>query len=501
MGWLADLLRGCVRLLLRGGRALAHWWHGQRLRNGLFHRLWTAVAARVMAPLRAAAAGGAWALAGALGLLRAAAAVTAANKFTAGVVGAGLALIGLLLAGGGSEQRPAAVAVSDRPAYVVGAVISLTGDLGREGSEMHRGYATAVAMLNAAGGVAVDGVPHDLRLAVYDDESNPVRAREVVRLLLDKHAPHAVLAPYSSRLAAAMLELAQERGVPVIVPAASAAGLAAARRGVFQLQTPPRRHLRDAAALYLEHVAAVRAAEEKPAKERFANGAQPRVLLAAAADRHSQAVLAGVRETLAAAGEIEVVELDIGMAEEEYGEAKKALAKTDALFLSGYAPGAIRLMETIAADSVNIPFIAMTHCGQANINRHYPTVAEGALCALHWQPEAGFPGTAPLGAEEFLTSFYERYGAVPTHRSAAAAAAVDLLRHGVAARGADGLGAALQRMEFASLYGPIKFDGAGRNVAKPMVLSQIRHSRFKPVAAATIAQSEFAYLRPRLSSE
>ncbi|MBF2735342.1 MAG: ABC transporter substrate-binding protein, partial [Betaproteobacteria bacterium AqS2] len=430
MGWLADLLRGCLRPLRLIFHAIAHWWYGQRTRNGLAYRIWAAVMAKIMAPLRLTATVVAWALAVKLRLLRAAAGVTAANKLTAGIVAVGVALIGLLLAGGGSEPAPVAAGEIDRPDYVVGAVVSLTGKLGREGSEMHRGYAAAAALLNAAGGVDVDGVPHDLKLVVYDDESSPVRAREVVRLLLDKHAPQAVLAPYSSRLAEAMLEVAQDREVPVIVPVASAEGLASARRGVFQLQTPPQRHLRDAAALYLDYVAAARADEQTPAKKRFANGAQPRVLLAAAADPHSQAVLAGVREALAADADIEVVEFDIGMSEEEYGEAKKALAKTDALFLSGYAPGAIRLMETIAADSVNIPYIAMTHCSQANINRHYPTVAEGALCALHWQPEAGFGGVTPLGADEFLTFFYERYGAVPTHRSAAAAAAVDLLRHG-----------------------------------------------------------------------
>ena len=501
------LLGVCWRLIAGVGRMLAvylrrirGWWHQQRVQRSLLYRTWAWAAGKVMAPARALAAVLDHVFGELAKALRWALRLVLSNKLTCGIVAGGVALIALLLGVGSSdvEQPVPEIAMEDRPEYLIGAVISLTGAFERQGNEMSRGYAQAIAMVNDAGGVVIDGAIHRLRLLVYDDESDPVRAREVTGMMLSRHNPHAVLAPYSSRLVQPMLVAAQQRSVPVIVPLASAAGLTGELRGVFQLQTPPRLHLRGAAELYLGHVDLVRADKERAANKRFANGAQPKVLLAAAPDRHSQEVLQGVREALRTDEEIVIEELDIGVTDEEYAEAKKKLAKTDALFLSGYAPGAVRLMETIAADSVNIPFIALTHCGVASINRRYPTVAEGALCAEHWQVEAEHPGTAPLGSEDFVDGFFERYGSVPTHRSIAAAAAIGLLKHSAEAISGTELMEELARSELASLYGPIKFDRSGRNVAKPMVLSQVRHARLRLVEAEALAQSDFAYLRPRL---
>ena len=433
-----------------------------------------------------------------------------ANRLSSITIGGGSLLIAALLLSIEERNLPQPDPEFDeRPEYVVGAVISLSGKFAKRGGEMLLGYKTAASLINEAGGIRIDGMPHNLALEVYDDESNILRVPDVTRKLLSKNSPEVLLGPYSSLLARPMISEAVRAEVPVVVPIASSAGLSdLPANSAFLLQTPPRRHLQLAANNLLAHFAQKRNSvlDEKAKKKKgiFASGDKPTVLVSAAADQHSKEVIAGVLEVLAMDEAIEIEQIDLAVSEEgQLEELHKKLASADAVFISGFADGATKLMETIATEGITIPFIAMTHCDIANIGTQEPTAAQGALCAVHWQPEASFKGTEPISDEEFDHRYFEDHATLPTHRSAAAAAAVQLIASAVTRMQNDvklTMSGALATSRIDTLYGPLAFDRKGVNTDKPMVISQINLSRFVPVAPSAIAAASINFTRPKLAS-
>lgn len=72
---------------------------------------------------------------------------------------------------------------------VIGATLSLTGDLGALGPPLEAGYAQEIATVNAAGGIAIGGSKEALKLVVLDNHSNPSTASTQAReLVLQDHA-------------------------------------------------------------------------------------------------------------------------------------------------------------------------------------------------------------------------------------------------------------------------------------------------------------------------
>lgn len=454
------------------------------------------------------------------------------NLFASAIVLSGVAIIVVVLTLPEPEE-PVLVdpPQASRPTYAIGALLSLTGLHERRGNEMRRGYEIALKAYNDNGGIRLEGIPHNLTLVIYDDESSPVRAAEVAQLLFSLDKPEILLSPYSSALAKPVIHLAQQNSVPVVVPIASAAGLPETA-GVFLLQTPPSRHLTQAATLFADHAEdLVRGQQDKTKKAKkspFINGQTPRVAVAWTKDPHSASVMKQVLATLQGLGITDIVAIDVTAPDKEFSEATQVLGKTDALFIAAYAQGALRIMESIATAGYTIPYVALTHCVVAQISRQEPLVAEGALCSLHWQQEANFTGSAPL-ENGFATDFHKAYGSNPPHHAAASAAAIQVIASALKYRETRRLVAALQqadanqdendtepptttdeleakmaltkalaRTNLHTFYGPIKFNAAGVNSVKPMVLSQIVQSRYIPVAPANIAKQKLNFKRPRL---
>ena len=426
-----------------------------------------------------------------------------ANRMASAVVVVGVVVITLLLVGRSARDQPQPdPEPEDRPSYMIGAIVSLTGELSRHGNEMLRGYETAIRAYNTAGGIRIGDMPHNLALVVYDDESSQIRAGEVARVMVSREKPPIILGPYSSGMSQLVLGVADEGGVPVVAPVASAAGFARDSDDVFLIQTPPRSHLVDAARIFAEQVRG-RRAELVDDDERFAGGANPRVALSFGDDPHSSAVRAGVLEVLGALEGVELFDFDLSLPDEQFDEAKAELGSVDAMFVSAYAQGATRLIETVATDGINIPFLALTHCDIARIARLQPFAAEGALCAIHWQAEARFQPSAPLAGDgDLRAAYFDEYGSRPSQHAVAAAAAIQVIAAALNRQEASGtpLAEALRATDIDTAYGPVRFDPAGRNVAKPMVTSQIAQSLFVPVAPAQVAQRAPTPTRPQLAT-
>ncbi len=93
----------------------------------------------------------------------------------------------------------------------------------------------AVSEINAAGGVFVDGVRHQLRLIETETENRPDAAAVTARRLINIDSVDVLIGPQSSTLAIAAATIAEESEVLMIAPMASNPQVTAGKRYVFRL--------------------------------------------------------------------------------------------------------------------------------------------------------------------------------------------------------------------------------------------------------------------------
>lgn len=102
-------------------------------------------------------------------------------------------------------------------AVIIGASLPLTGPLQAFGTSLELGYEQAIAEVNEAGGIEIDGQKRTLELVVQDNASNGDKAAEQARsLVLDDEAV-ALLGPATPPLSIPVSAAADQLKVPAIV--------------------------------------------------------------------------------------------------------------------------------------------------------------------------------------------------------------------------------------------------------------------------------------------
>ncbi len=112
---------------------------------------------------------------------------------------------------------------------VIGASIPLTGGLAGFGSFEKWGYQHAVDQVNAAGGIAIAGVKHKVKLVLLDDQTNPNTTVTNVQQLITQDHVSALLGSCTNTLVVPGALIAERSGVPMVTPCATTDGFAAVR--------------------------------------------------------------------------------------------------------------------------------------------------------------------------------------------------------------------------------------------------------------------------------
>ena len=176
----------------------------------------------------------------------------------------------------------------------------------------------------------------------------------------------------------------------------------------------------------------------------------------------------------------------------------KAL-KPDVLIVSGHEKGALTVITQIDTLKVYLPMLAMTHCYSAQIAEKLGQAAEYAFCAHQWHESLAYRDEVFGSAGDFAKAFRDAYRYEAPYQAAQSDAAVHV--YADAFKRAQSLDPekvrdAIAATELNTFYGPVKFDEAGRNVAKPMVLSQVLHGKYVVVAPAKWATDKPVIPRP-----
>jgi branched-chain amino acid transport system substrate-binding protein len=123
------------------------------------------------------------------------------------VMAAFVLVLSLAAAGCGKEESSGGGG-AEGDTLKIGAALSLTGSLAKEGLLTKQGYQLCQQVVNAKGGVKADGKSYKLAIAYTDDKSEPDTAAQLVDRFNDQGIK-LVLGPYgspSTEAAAAVVE-------------------------------------------------------------------------------------------------------------------------------------------------------------------------------------------------------------------------------------------------------------------------------------------------------
>jgi len=383
------------------------------------------------------------------------------------------------------------VAVAGSHEIVLGAAVSKTGKYATNGKHTINGYNLAVKRINAMGGVKVGGKSYKLKIIYYDDESRGARGAQLAERLINQDRVKYMLGPYSSGLTKAIAPITEKYKIPMVeANGASRSLFTKGYKYLFAVLSTSEQYLASAIALAAEQA---KKAGRKPSSVKVA--------LAFENDAFSQDVRAGVIEDVKKHGMRIVVD---GKLPPELNDMtailrKVKVVKPDLLVVSGHSKGAALAIRQLAAMKVNVPMLAMTHCDSARVIKKYGKKAEYTLCASQWAPTLSYKDKLFGSAGDFSVTFKKAYGYAPPYQAAESAAAVMVYADAFARANSLNTGkvrAALAATNMQTFYGNVKFDGSGKNIAKPMVLYQIQDGKYKVVAPTKWASSAIRHPTP-----
>ncbi len=377
---------------------------------------------------------------------------------------------------------------------VLGASISLTGKYSTAGEHTKKGYDLAIKKINDAGGIEFGGKTHMLELKIYDDESTPARAAELAERLIQRDNVKLMLGPYSSGLTKAIAPVTEKHGIPMVEGnGASRSLFNQGYKYLFAVLSTSEQYLQEAVNLLAEK-----------AKAEGRDLSTLKIAVATENDPFSQDIRAGIIDDAARYGMQVVVDdkLPRELSDMSSTLTKVKALKPDLLVTSGHSKGAVLAVKQMAEMQVNVPMHAMTHCESAKVHdmEKFGNNADYVLCAGQWAPTLSYSDPLFGSAGDYAKEFEAEYGYVPPYQAAESSAAVmvyaDALKRAGSAE-TDAVRDALAATDLATFYGNIKFDETGKNIAKPMVLRQIKDGKYSLVAPTNWANAELIYPRPK----
>ena len=347
---------------------------------------------------------------------------------------------------------------------ILGAAVSLTGKYSTNGKHTQNGYNLAVERINSMGGVKVGGKTYKFDIIYYDDESNSGRAAQLAERLIKQDGVQYMLGPYSSGLTKAIAPVTEENKIPMVE--ANGASRSLFTKGYKYLFA-----VLSAANQYLE--VAIDLAVEK-------NGGKPiKIAMAFEQDAFSQDVRIGVVDAAKRTGSKITIDDKLP---KELNDMAATLAKVkatrpDVLVVSGHSKGALTAIRQIAEMKVDVKMLAMTHCDASKLAKQHGRNSEYALCAAQWHKSLSYKDDFFGDGMKFDKDFNAKFGYAPPYQAAESAAALLVWKDAFERANSldkDKVRDALAKTDMQTFYGNIKFSPAGQNVAKPMVLFQVR---------------------------
>ncbi len=349
----------------------------------------------------------------------------------------------------------------------LGAAVPITGKLADTGRYYRDAYQFTVNAINQKGGIKVDGVPHKLALKLIDNKSDAKLNGTLHERLVLRHKVDFLLGPYSSNDVLVGAAMAEKYAVPM-VQAGGASGRIFSRGNKYVFGTLP-----PAEDYFRSTIEMIR--QLKP---------EAKTVALVSGDDAFNLALAGATGALVKDADLQLV-LDQQYSENIPNffniltliEAKAP----DVLLWSGHESGAIRFIR--AAKSRNITPNLMASftigVGTANFRSTLGKDANYAFGMTPWLPAERLKDAWFGDANQFAQAYQRKFGYAPDYHAAAAAAAVEAVAKAVENAGTRDRKAvrdALANLDFASIYGRVRF-GENGQIVLPQTVVQIQDDK------------------------
>jgi len=354
----------------------------------------------------------------------------------------------------------------------LGAALSLTGSLSREGGLTKDGYEYCKQVVNDKGGVNAGGDSYKLQIKYQDDTSEPDTAAQLVDQFNDQDVKF-ILGPYGSSSTEAAAAVVERTG-QVMVDSAGADDeiFTQGYRNTFAVLSP--------ASQYLASIvdAITELADPKPKT----------VAILSADDGFSQTAAKG------GAAEAEAQGLQV-VAQESFPEGAtdvsaaltKVKAKNPDLIL-----GSVHLEEGIAIMQQSEE-LGINPSGGFGLTVAVPTpdfvetlgkAADFTVGSTQWTPNFAGQDDVFGTAHEYATGFEQALGYAPEYHNAEASAACLTMVKAIEEAGSVDpakVRDTLAGLSIDTFFAHIQFDETGKNADKPMSVVQIQNGKVVPV--------------------
>lgn len=365
----------------------------------------------------------------------------------------------------------------------IGAALSLTGSLAKEGLLTKQGYQLCQSQVNKKGGVSVGGKKLKLAITYQDDKSEPDTAAQLVDKFNDQGLK-LVLGPYGSPSTEAAAAVVERNGqIMVDSSGADNAIFSKGYQNTFAVLSP--------ATKYVTTIIDAIAANASPKPKTVAiiaadDGFSQTSAKAGAAEAKKKGMKVVAFETVPegttdVSSQLTKIRSDnpdliIGAAHVEEGIAIVKQAKQLGVKPQGFG-------ETVAPPT-------------PDFKAALGSSANGVVGSTQWTPQTQGSDKLFGTAQDYAKLYQQRFGKPAEYHSAEAAAACEALVLGVQNAGSADPGkvrGALKSLDTASFFGPIKFDSTGKNVTKPMGDIQIQNGNVVTVYPQSWAQAKLQW--------
>jgi branched-chain amino acid transport system substrate-binding protein len=361
----------------------------------------------------------------------------------------------------------------------LGAALSLTGALAREGILTKQGYQICQDKVNAQGGLTAGGKKYKLSILYKDDKSQPDTAGQLLDSFNDQGIKF-VLGPYGSASTEAASAVVERNGQ--IMADSSGADNAIFAKGykqTFAVLSPATEYT---AAL----IKAVSALTPKPKT----------VAILTADDGFSKTAAEGGKKAAEAAG-MRVVAME--SFPEHTTDVSSALTKIrgsnpDLILGSVHLEEGVAIVKQAGELGVKPMGIAETVAPPTpDFVKALGSRADGVLGSTQWTAKVKGRDKIFGTAGDYARDFQTKFKTPPEYHSAEAAAACLAMVLGIEKAGSTEpakVRDALAGLDAQSFFGPIKFDPTGKNVTKPMSVIQIQGGKAVTIWPADQAEAK-----------
>ncbi|MGI9120693.1 MAG: amino acid ABC transporter substrate-binding protein [Acidimicrobiales bacterium] len=378
-----------------------------------------------------------------------------------------IAASSLLVAGCGSKGEEKVAGAASSGMLTIGASLSLTGSLAREGQLTQEGYQLCQEKVNAKGGVDIGGKKVKLDIQYQDDTSKPDVAAQLVDQFNDKSVK-LVLSSYGSANTEAQAAVIERNG-QVMVDSAGADNKIFSKgyKRTFAVLSPATEY----ASAIVKAIADL--ATPKPKS----------VVFLSADDGFSKTVTEGGIKTAKEQG---FTVLDPQYFPNGASDVSSALTK-----VKGKNPdviiGSVHLVEGVAIVK-QAKELGVTPAGfgetvappTPDFAKSLGAQAENVLGSSQWTDatmgEDKYFGTA----KDYAKDIQAKFGHAPDYHDAEATAACLALVLAAEKAGSSDVNKvrdALAGLDTESFFGKIKFDATGQNTFKPMSVIQVQNGK------------------------